>query len=142
MKRFRVTLGYALRILHYLDQNGNMLTQASEMSAALGISYNFLMKVLAQLRENNLIKSVQGRGGGYQTTKKVELISVHDVVTAVEGRVSLYEAPEEAAKHDSEGYIIRYFADVQKQLEFFIKGTSVKELFDGNYSLESADDKK
>lgn len=129
MKKFQTTLGYALRILYYLGKDGEQLATGVEISEALGISYEYLSKVLAKLRENNIIKSEQGRDGGYKIMKSLEMISVYEVTNAIEGSIELYKSPKGARKYDGEDDIVRYFNDVKKQMEAYLKAMSLKALF-------------
>ncbi|MEA5003695.1 MAG: Rrf2 family transcriptional regulator [Christensenella sp.] len=140
MKKFQTTLGYALRILYYLGKNGERLATGTEISLALGISYEYLSKVLAKLRENSMIQSEQGRDGGYRIVKGIEQISVYEVIKAIEGTLELYESPKSACKYDGEDEIVRYFNDVKKQMEVYLKEMSVKDLFSQKtYLQERAD---
>jgi Rrf2 family protein len=49
----------------------------------------FLERVLARLREGGLVASTRGASGGYRLSRPAEAISVADIVTAIEGPLSL-----------------------------------------------------
>lgn len=131
MKKFQATLGYALRILHYLGKDEKKLATGIEISTALGISYKYLLKVLAKLRKGNMIQSEQGRDGGYRIAKDLESISVCEVINAIEGSLNLYESPQGAREYEGEDNIVRCFNAVQEQVEEYLSGMSVKALFSG-----------
>ena len=49
----------------------------------------FLERVLARLREGGLVASTRGACGGYRLSRPADAISVADIVTAIEGPLSL-----------------------------------------------------
>jgi Rrf2 family protein len=61
----------------------------SEIAAAEGIPAPFLERILARLRAAELIKATRGASGGYQLARGAAAIPVGDVVTALEGPLSL-----------------------------------------------------
>jgi Rrf2 family protein len=61
----------------------------SEIAAGEGIPAPFLERILARLRESGLVKATRGVSGGYQLARSAADIPVGDVVTALEGPLSL-----------------------------------------------------
>jgi Rrf2 family protein len=61
----------------------------SQIAAAEGIPAPFLERILARLRDAGLVKATRGAGGGYQLAQAAAAIAVGDVVTALEGPLSL-----------------------------------------------------
>jgi Rrf2 family protein len=80
---------YAIRILTYLCRSNGELITATSMAEELGITYQYLMKVINYLRRAHLVESVQGCNGGYRVAKNPERISLYDIVYAMEGEVRL-----------------------------------------------------
>ena len=60
-----------------------------EIAAGEGIPAPFLERILARLRESGLVKATRGVSGGYQLARPPGSIAVGDVVTALEGPLSL-----------------------------------------------------
>ena len=60
-----------------------------EIAAGEGIPAPFLERILARLREAGLVKATRGVSGGYQLARAAADIAVGDVVTALEGPLSL-----------------------------------------------------
>jgi Rrf2 family protein len=60
-----------------------------EIAGAEGIPAPFLERILARLRESGLVKATRGVSGGYQLARAAGDIAVGDVVTALEGPLSL-----------------------------------------------------
>ncbi len=81
---------YGLRAMIYLARSGRTdpvplteIAHSEEMPTA------FLERVLARLREGGLVASTRGASGGYRLSRPAEAISVADIVTAIEGPLSL-----------------------------------------------------
>jgi len=53
------------------------------ISARQDISLSYLEQLFAQLRKHGLVKSVRGPGGGYYLGRSLEIISIADVIEAV-----------------------------------------------------------
>ena len=60
-----------------------------QIAAAEGIPAPFLERILARLRDAGLVKATRGASGGYQLARAAAGILVGDVVTALEGPLSL-----------------------------------------------------
>ncbi len=60
-----------------------------EIAAEESIPAPFLERILARLREAGLVKATRGVSGGYQLAKAAADVAVGDVVTALEGPLSL-----------------------------------------------------
>jgi Rrf2 family transcriptional regulator, cysteine metabolism repressor len=81
---------YGLRAMVYLaDRHDERPVPLTEIVASEGIPGPFLERILARLRESGLVKATRGVGGGYQLARGAGTIAVGDVVTALEGPLSL-----------------------------------------------------
>ena len=87
--KFQITTNYAIRILAHLNNSQEELITATSMAEELGITYQYLMKVVNYLRKGKIVESVQGCNGGYRIAKNPENISLYDIVYAMEGEVRL-----------------------------------------------------
>ncbi len=86
---------YALAAVINMAQqynNGEYITVIS-ISERLGISKIYLEQVFSMLKRGEIVKSVKGAQGGYQLVRMPGLITVLDVLSAVE--TSLFEAAED-----------------------------------------------
>jgi Rrf2 family protein len=84
------TCQHALRALIYLaekDAPGPVLVR--EIADAAGVPRQSLAKILHGLRNQGLVRSTKGPGGGYQLARSGEFMRVVDVIEAVDGRVEL-----------------------------------------------------
>jgi Rrf2 family cysteine metabolism transcriptional repressor len=90
---------YGLRAMVYLaGRDDGRPVPLPEIAAAEEIPGPFLERILARLRENGLVKATRGVSGGYQLTRPAAEVAVGDVVTALEGPLSLVGClPDDAA---------------------------------------------
>ena len=81
---------YGLRAMVYLaGRDDERPVPLPEIAAGEGIPAPFLERILARLRESGLVKATRGVSGGYQLGRDAGSIAVGDVVTALEGPLSL-----------------------------------------------------
>ena len=81
---------YGLRAMVYLAARGDERpVPLPEIAAEEGIPAPFLERILARLREGGLVKATRGVTGGYQLARESAAIAVGDIVTALEGPLSL-----------------------------------------------------
>ena len=59
--------------------------KAEEIADAQDIPLNFLLGILRELRNAQLVRSVRGRDGGYLLSRPAETIALADVIRAVDG---------------------------------------------------------
>ncbi|MDR1136033.1 MAG: Rrf2 family transcriptional regulator [Clostridiales Family XIII bacterium] len=87
--QLQITTDYAIRMVGYLAQHREQLVTARTMANELGITYQYSMKVINQLKKGNLICSVQGCNGGYRLTEEADYVSFYDVICLMEGEIHL-----------------------------------------------------
>lgn len=69
--------------LHY----GQGHLQIRDIAEKANIPQNYLEQILATLRKEGLIQSIRGAGGGYLLAKSPNLITVFDILVALEGEL-------------------------------------------------------
>ncbi|GAA1775799.1 Rrf2 family transcriptional regulator [Nocardioides hankookensis] len=67
---------------------------AQRLAEFHGISRTYLAKHLQQLSRAGLVRSTEGRVGGYALTRPADEITVLDVVLAIEGREQAFRCTE------------------------------------------------
>ena len=80
--KFSTTTEYALRIMSYMAIDESKLYRASDIFNDLDIPHRYLRKLLTRLTKSGIIKSIQGKYGGYMISKNLDDISLLDVVEA------------------------------------------------------------
>ena len=81
---------YGLRAMLYLSgRYGRTVVSLNEISEKENISMNYLEQIFINLRKAELVTSVRGAKGGYSLSRPPEMISVSDVLSALEGSLNL-----------------------------------------------------
>lgn len=88
-------------------------TTVISISEKLGISKIYLEQVFALLKRGGIVSSVKGSQGGYQLTRKPQLITLLDILSAVE--LSLFETNDETVKNTA--------PDIEGAMQDLVYGT-------------------
>lgn len=77
---------YAVRAALYLAQRyGNGVTPIAEIATAEKISRKFLESILLTLKNEGILESTRGKGGGYALQESPERITIGQIIRLVEG---------------------------------------------------------
>jgi len=77
---------YAIRALAYLARSSDRSTaQGREIARAENLPAPVLGKILQELVRKGLLDSRRGPGGGFRLARRPELITLRDVVAAIDG---------------------------------------------------------
>lgn len=76
-------------LVHMASRDNNMLHNAKDLSAAIGIPLPTVSKVLKILTQGGILKSHQGSKGGYSLSSPASEISATNIIEAVEGPVAI-----------------------------------------------------
>jgi len=102
---FRVTArtDYAVRALLEVARHHPAAVKGREIADAEAMPYRFLAATMTQLRRGGLLESRRGGGvdGGYRLARPPELITLVDVVAAIEGQVVDVRAPRTAGASEA-----------------------------------------
>ena len=80
---------YAFQALGYLGlQQPDRWVSSDEISEHTGVARPYLVRILAALSAKGIVKSKKGIGGGYALARKPHLLSLCEVVRAVDGPVA------------------------------------------------------
>ena len=75
----KITTIYAAKILGYITQRDRLVT-AGEIVEHVGISYQYALKIMNEMKRAGLLESEQGCRGGYRLGNEKEDVSAYDVV--------------------------------------------------------------
>ncbi len=109
--------------------NGTRPVPLSEIAGRQGISQSYLEQLFSRLRKRGLVDGTRGPGGGYRLLKASELISVADVIDAVDETVDATlcggrrncQGENACLTHD-------LWADLSTQIREFLGSVSLHEL--------------
>lgn len=78
-----------------LDSKGDAREMSvREIADLQSVPYDYLAKIFTRLSKAGLVRSIEGKGGGFQLAKPAEHITVLDVVNAIDGDKRIFECRE------------------------------------------------
>ena len=80
---------YALLLLTLLAQKPKEYFSIKKLALEKKMPYRFLAQIANSLANGGILESREGLGGGYRLAKSAKKITVHDVVSVIEGGVAL-----------------------------------------------------
>ncbi|MFA6382077.1 MAG: Rrf2 family transcriptional regulator [Candidatus Buchananbacteria bacterium] len=138
--KFSTRSSYGLRALSHLAKNYNQPRrgQAAKKPYSLAkiareekISQAYLERLFAQLKRAGLVMSSKGMAGGYQLTKDPAQIAIFDVISTLEGSISVFHCV------NSKGKVVcgvkacpsaQVYQKVQKAIADSLRKISLKDL--------------
>jgi len=76
---------YALIAVSHLAKRAEPVVSAREIALACGVPQPILTNILKTLAGAGIVASTRGSAGGYSLARPVETISLHDLITTIEG---------------------------------------------------------
>jgi Rrf2 family protein len=91
--KLSVKSDYAARAVLWLCQHyaGGAACPVEEMASAQGISPNYLVQILIELKSAQIVKSQRGKAGGYRLARPPASITFGDVLRCIHGEI--FDAP-------------------------------------------------
>lgn len=86
---------YAVCILVAIEKHKKGRISAAEIAGFSGFPLPTVSKILKMLTKSGLVGSILGAGGGYFLQKKVDDISLQEIIEAIEGPVHLTSCIDE-----------------------------------------------
>lgn len=81
---------YALRVMIDLaEQDSEKFIPLEEIATRQGISKKYLEIILKSLVQQNFLKGLRGKGGGYKLTRKPEEYTVGEILEVTEGTLAV-----------------------------------------------------
>ncbi len=93
----------------------------SDISKRQEISLSYLEQLFAKLRQNELVSSVRGPGGGYRLSREAEAICVAEVIDAVNESIDATNCGGEGNCQQGEVCLTHHlWCDLSKQIHNFL----------------------
>ncbi|MFS4458778.1 RrF2 family transcriptional regulator [Bdellovibrio sp. HCB2-146] len=132
MNKINRKVEYALMALKYMSQKiPGELTSAKEVSDAFHTPFDATARVMQQMAsKGGILRAEYGASGGYQITKDLAKISMHDLVEIIEGPTALVKCLHKEGPCEIQGTcnIVSPVTTLNQKLIEFYKGLSLKEL--------------
>lgn len=85
MLRMNKLADYATEVLALMAQTPERPRQAAEIAANVGLEPPTVSKILKRLVRAGILRSQRGPKGGYQLAQQPEVVTVADIIDAIEG---------------------------------------------------------
>lgn len=101
----------------------------AEISGRQEISLSYLEQLFAKLRQNDLVCSVRGPGGGYQIKRALDEVFVAQIIDAVNESVDATNCNGHGNCQQGEVCLTHYlWTDLSEQIHHFLSGISLASL--------------
>ncbi|TVZ39626.1 BadM/Rrf2 family transcriptional regulator [Alteromonadaceae bacterium 2753L.S.0a.02] len=103
----------------------------ADISKRQGISLSYLEQLFAKLRQNTLVASVRGPGGGYKLSRSAAEIFVAEIIDAVNESIDATNCGGAGNCHQGDVCLTHYlWCDLSEQIHDFLSGISLQSLVD------------
>jgi Rrf2 family protein len=135
MNKINRKLEYALMALKYMSRKiPGELTSAKEVSDSFHTPFDATARVMQQMaQKGGIIRAEYGANGGYQITKDLSKVSIHELVEIIEGPTALVKCLNKG-ECDIHGTcnIVSPIKALNSKLTDFYKSVSLKDLLIDN----------
>ncbi len=101
----------------------------SDISKRQGISLSYLEQLFSKLRQNELVSSVRGPGGGYKLSREQDNIFVAEIIDAVNESIDATSCQGQGDCQQGEVCLTHYlWCDLSTQIHSFLSGISLGSL--------------
>jgi len=126
---FSAKAHYGLKAIIYLAKNaGKGPIQAKEIAVTQNVPVRYLELLLSQLKKARLINSNRGKLGGYYLSKSGSAISVYDVVSSLEGKISFVSSHEVKEDDAIETAVTGFWKKAEDNLITYLQQTNIDDL--------------
>ncbi len=126
---FSAKAHYGLKAIIYLAKNaGKGPIQAKEIAVTQNVPVRYLELLLSQLKKARLINSNRGKLGGYFLAKPASSITVFDVVSALEGKITFISSHEGNNDDRVELTVSGFWKQAEDNLVEYLQKTNIEHL--------------
>lgn len=137
MLRISTRSRYAVRILICLGSHeGEKPVQRSVIQESEGISVDYAVQILTNLRRAGMVESIRGKEGGYVLAVSPEDITVLDIVNMIEGEVTLVDCEGEKCRRISECAVKPVWDRAAKAASAELGRVTLKDLVEESHRLK------
>jgi len=122
------TAAYALRAVVFLANRPNDYLSRSEISEGTLVPHDYLLKVLRQLADAEIVTSKRGPGGGYRLTTSPDELTSLAVVSAVDTIPRIKQCPLGIIEHQQLCPLHRLLDDASRAVEEAFQQTMITDL--------------
>lgn len=134
MLKIAKSVEYSVLALRYIAENqefGSISTK--EIAEKENIPYDLLAKLMQKLVHHNIIKSKQGKQGGYSLNISPNVLSLNDIIIAVDQKVQLTDCMVENPTTEDCGRVENCclrnpLSKIQERITDLFRETTLKEI--------------
>ena len=78
-----------IAVMELVENYGKSLVQIKDIVNRRNVPKNYLEQILNRLLKTGIVKSVRGNRGGYELGRSPDLITVLEVIEALEGEINM-----------------------------------------------------
>ena len=112
----------------------------NDISGRQGISLSYLEQLFAKLRQNELVSSVRGPGGGYRLSRTGSEINIAQVVDAVSESIDITRCEGKGDCQKGEACLTHHlWCDLSDQIHSFLENINLQSLVERQEIREISD---
>ncbi len=126
---------YGLRALFDIAyHSAGLSTQVKDISSRQAISPRYIEQIFQRLKRAGIIESIRGPSGGYYLAKKVDQITVGDIVRATEGNIELVHcngsrgSPKKACERMGQCVVRDVWLEASHRLMTYLDSVTLEDL--------------
>lgn len=123
--RLNTSTDYAVLIMLYLAEKKKTISSA-ELAENISVSKRYLIQIADKLRDGGLIRVSMGSTGGYSLVKKLDEVSIYDIIVVMEGPMEILKCTEKSVKNYSVLYETYY--DLENHISGYLKALTLDAL--------------
>ena len=128
---------YAVNALLDLTLYGTQKpVKVADLAKRQGISQAYLERLTLLLKNNGLLKSTKGPGGGYRLSRSPDSISIADVILAVESPIDVTQCKGKSnCRHGTKCLTHHLWSELNNEIFNFLSQLSLKQLASRSQTL-------
>ncbi len=132
---FSLKTQYGLKAVLALAANyGKKPIQARRIASSQDIPARYLELLLAQLRRARMVEATRGKNGGYILAYNPARISVWDIVSIFEGKMTFQQKIETSKSKRAAGDLSAIWKEAEKRMVDYLKSVKISKILE---SLDS-----
>ncbi|GIL18190.1 MAG: hypothetical protein BroJett040_19410 [Oligoflexia bacterium] len=131
MNKMNRKLEYSLMALKHMSQKTpGELTSAKEVSESYHAPFDATARVMQMMAQKGLLRAEHGAFGGYQITKDLSKVTMHDLLNIIQGptKIAKCMTKNEPCDLQAQCNIISPLNNLNQKLNEFYKSLSVREV--------------
>jgi Rrf2 family protein len=132
------TAQYAIRVISYMAIKKQNLYSASELIKKLKISDKYLKRILTTLSNSGILRSTQGRYGGFGLAKKPEDITLYEIVASIDNIEKYFGCilGFDECSDENPCSVHQQWAPIRNQIIDFLHNTTMSNVLDNSQILK------